>query len=95
MRQKRMRTIRLIPEEKDRLEQIRKTDERYRVRDRAHALVLSSQGKKIKELALIFDVDRDTVSSWFDRWESGSYEGLADAPHTGRPTNLDADEKKS
>lgn len=90
-----MRIIRLTLEEKNRLAQIRKTDERYRVRDRAHALILSSRGKKIKELALIFDVDRDTVSSWFDRWESGKYEGLADAPHTGRPPKLDENEKKS
>ena len=59
-----MRVIRLSSEDQSRLDLIRKTDARYRVRDRAHALLLSSQGKKIKELALIFDVDRDTISSW-------------------------------
>ncbi|MEL6930980.1 MAG: helix-turn-helix domain-containing protein [Cyanobacteria bacterium J06600_6] len=90
-----MRLIRLKSDEKSQLEKIRKTDTRYRVRDRAHALLLSSQGKKIKDLALIFDVDRDTIASWFDRWESGRYEGLLDAPHPGRPPKLSPDEKKS
>jgi len=90
-----MRIIRLDPSDKVTLERIRKTDTRYRVRDRAHALLLSSQGKKIKELALTFNVDRDTISSWFDRWESRSFAGLEDAPHPGRPPKLDESEKKS
>lgn len=90
-----MRIIRLNTEDKSVLEYIRKTDLRYRVRDRAHALLLSSQGKKIKELALIFNVDRDTISSWFDRWESNGFDGLEDAPHPGRPPKLDDAEKKS
>jgi transposase len=89
-----MRIIRLNEADKSRLDQIRKTDIRYRVRDRAHALLLSSQGKKIKELALIFEVDRDTIASWFDRWESGSYKGLEDALHPGRPPKLSPTEKK-
>ena len=89
-----MRVIRLSSEDQSRLDLIRKTDARYRVRDRAHALILSSQGKKIKELALIFDVDRDTISSWFNRWESGGFDGLVDAPHPGRPPKLNTEEKK-
>ena len=89
-----MRVIRLSSEDQSRLDLIRKTDARYRVRDRAHALILSSQGKKIKELALIFDVDRDTISSWFNRWEAGGFDGLVDAPHPGRPPKLKSEEKK-
>ena len=84
-----MRIIRLSATEKTRLKEIRKTDSRYRVRDRAHALLLSAQGKKIKELAQIFEVDRDTISIWFNRWESEGYEGLSDAPHPGRGSKLD------
>jgi transposase len=89
-----MRTIRLESEDKVALEHVRKTDSRYRVRDRAQALLLSSQGKRIKELALIFGVDRDTISSWFDRWESKGLAGLEDAPHPGRPPKLDQVKKK-
>ena len=77
------------------LEKIRKTDHRYRVRDRAHALLMSNQGLKIKQIAAIFGVDRDTVSDWFRRWQEHGFEGLADAPGAGRPPKLNPDEKKS
>lgn len=90
-----MRFIELSREEAQRLEAIRKTDSRYRVRDRAHALLLSSQGRKIKEIASILGVDRDTVSEWFNRWTSSRYAGLEDAPHPGRPPKLNASEKKA
>lgn len=90
-----MRFIELSPEEQSRLKQMRKTDSRYRVRDRVHALLLSDQGKSIETLAEIFEVDRDTVSSWFNRWEAERFEGLLDAPHPGRPPKLSSAEKKS
>ena len=77
------------------LEKIRKTDPRYRVRDRAQALLMSNQGLKIKQIAAIFGVDRDTVSDWFRRWQAHGFAGLADAPGAGRPHKLNPDEKKS
>lgn len=90
-----MRFIKLDELSKRRLETMRKIDSRYRVRDRAHALLLSSQGLKINEIAAVFGVDRDTISDWYDRWESHGFSGLSDAPGAGRPPKLNPDEKKS
>lgn len=90
-----MRYIQLDEQSEFRLEKIRKTDSRYRVRDRAHAILLSSQGLKVKQIAEVFGVDRDTVSGWFGRWQEQGFDGLADAPHSGRPAKLSPDEKKS
>ena len=71
-----------------------KTDSRHRVRDRAHAIFLSSQGMKIEEIASIFSVDRDTISEWLNRWESQGVDGLYGRPHPGRPPSLDTVKKK-
>jgi transposase len=89
-----MRHIELTPESRLQLERLRKEDCRYRVRDRAHALLLSDLGQSIDDLALFFNVTRDTISDWFNRWEAGSYAGLVDAPHPGRPPKLSESEKK-
>lgn len=56
-----------------------------RVRQRAHAIYLSSKGFKIPQLVEIFEVDRDTLSVWLDQWERQGLMGLYDAPRAGRP----------
>jgi len=58
-----MRYTELNAEMSKRLRKIRKTDSRHR----AHAILLSSQGMKMGEIARIFSVDRDTLSEWFNR----------------------------
>ena len=89
-----MRYIELDAAMNKRLRKIRKTDSRHRVRDRAHSILLSSQGMKMEEIAAIFSVDRDTISEWFNRWESQGVDGLYDRPHSGRPPSLDKVKKK-
>lgn len=56
-----------------------------RVRQRAHALYLSGQRFRIPQLVSIFEVDRDTLSSWIDDWEREGLMGLYDKPRPGRP----------
>lgn len=90
-----MRYVQLKPEEKAQLNRIIRTDKRYRVRNRAHSLLLSAQGKTIEEIAQIFEVNRYTVSTWLDRWERQGWAGLEDAPRRGRGPKLEAEEKKS
>ncbi len=63
-----------------------RTSQSFKVRQRAHAILLSAKRHKIDELAEIFDVDRDTISEWFKRWEKGGMASLKDAPRSGRPT---------
>ncbi len=62
-----------------------RTSSSFKVRQRAHALILSSKRRTIDEIAEIFDIDRDTVSEWFKRWEAGGIDSLKDAPRSGRP----------
>lgn len=63
----------------------------HRVRQRAHAILLSAQGQSLSQLAQIFAVERDTVSRWLGGWQQAGLAGLEDAPKPGRPRKIDAD----
>lgn len=90
----------LTSDERAQLKRLWKTAAPPRVRQRAHAVLLSYKGYKIDMLADIFDVDRDTISAWFDRWDKhgGDTDGakappevrLEDAPRSGRPRKIKA-----
>ena len=91
-----MRFIKGLQEsDKQELERIIKESSFYRERHRAQAILLSAQGHTINQLSSIFDVDRDTVGKWFDRFEAQTTTGLKDAPGRGRPSKLSIEEKKS
>lgn len=62
-----------------------------RFRVRCQAILLSHQGAQIKELAALYDVDRYSITNWYNRWESGGIAALMDAPKSGRPRKLDTD----
>jgi transposase len=64
-----------------------------RARVRAQSIVLSSQGLKIKEIAKVYQVDRDTVATWIKKWEKDEVESLYDKPRSGRPPKLTPAEK--
>jgi len=55
-----------------------KRDATPRARVRAHSLLLSEQRMKIKEIAMIYQVDRDTVATWIKKWEQIGVESLYD-----------------
>ena len=57
------------------------------LRTRAHTILLSSRKFSIDEIANIYEVDRDTVSLWLDRWEKTGLDGLKDQAGRGRPPN--------
>ena len=90
-----MRYIKLLPpEEKKKLCEIYKNHEQRKVRERAHAIILSEEKKfSINMLSEIFNVDRDTISSWFNNWEMSKFEGLYDAPRAGRKRILSSVEE--
>ena len=60
-------------------------------RIRAHALVLSNEGKKSQELATIFDVTQRTVFQWFRDFKELGLDSLAQQSGRGRKTKLSAD----
>jgi len=90
-----MRFLSLTDSEAAQLNRVRKRHQSFRVRDRAHAILLSHKDQKIDDIASIFEVNRDTVSDWFTRWESDGLSGLQDTPGRGRKPKLAAVKKKS
>lgn len=63
-----------------------------RVRQRAQGILLSHRNYSIKQIADIFEVDRDTVTHWLNGWEEGGLCGLYDAPRAGRLPILNAED---
>lgn len=83
----------LDPSTRATLERLMKTHTVHQVRQRAHAILLSAKGYKVNQLADIFDVDRDAITEWFNRWESDGPEGLENKPRSGRPPSLSAEDE--
>ena len=83
-----MRYIALSEEERITLGELFKNHWNARQRRRAHALLLSERRFKINEIANIYLVDRDTVSSGLDPWEPLGIVGLQDDPRPGRPQKV-------
>jgi len=65
-----------------------------RTRRRAHCILLSDRKFSLDEIAKIYEVDRDTVSQWIDRWQDEGSDGLTDKPRSGRPPKLSAEERQ-
>lgn len=89
-----MRFIKLTLDEAVVLKERMLESENYREISRCRAMMLSHKGYTINDLADIFDVDRDTISSWFDNYESQGIKGLQDHARSGRPPKLDDSQKK-
>ncbi len=52
------------------LERIYRQSRYHQVRQKAHCLILASQGVKVEKLMMIFPVSYKTIYNWFERWES-------------------------
>ncbi len=76
------------------LNEIMRNHPSHRTRTRAHAILLSVRHYSINQIADIFAVDRETVTSWLARWEESETDGLDDEPKSGRPPTLSEEEEK-
>ena len=86
----------LTPETQRLLRRCYKESQHHRVRQRAHGILLSFDGKTTKELLHIFDVERLTIYHWFDAWERRHFAGLYDHAKCGRPPKLtEAEQEKA
>jgi transposase len=65
------------------LERIYRESRHHQVRQRAHFLILASQGVKVEELIKIFSVRYKTMYNWLNRWESEGMVGLYNKPGRG------------
>ena len=84
----------LTDEHRNLLEQTMKNDASPRARARAHSLLLSVQGLTINEIAQMYHVDRDTVSTWLTKWAQQGEGSLHDQPRSGRPPTLTPEEQE-
>lgn len=82
----------LSDEEHNKLLENHQTSEKYRVRNRSQAILLSSERFSIDHIAEICRADRDTVSRWIDNWNKFGFNGLADDGKPGRPPILTPEE---
>jgi transposase len=83
----------LTEEQRALLDKTMQDDPSFRARIRAHSLLLSAQGKMIKDIAQTYQVHRVTVSAWINTWEQHGAESLPDQPRSGRPCTLTAAEQ--
>ncbi len=65
-----------------------KNHSKFRVRNRAKALLLSAKNYSIASLQQLFGVGRDTISAWIDAWDTKGIIGIFDEPRSGRPAIL-------
>jgi transposase len=79
-------------EYKQLLENYQKSNNR-RVRQRAHAILLSFQGYSVDEIAEICQAHRTTVGIWLDNWIKAGTGGLVDGERSGRPSILTVEEQ--
>ena len=70
------------------LESMHKNHSSPATRIRAHAIILSNRGYSIQEIAEVYTVCRQTVSSWLSSWKEQGLVGLIDKPRSGRPRVL-------
>ena len=84
----------LTKHEREQLAAIMKSPAPQRTRRRAHAILLSERRYSLDQIADIYQVDRDRVSTWLEGWEARHFDGLADAPRSGRPPKLTEPEQQ-
>lgn len=82
----------MIEVDEARQEQLRhltKTDADPRVRRRAQAILLASEGHPLSEVARLLHTAAQRVRVWGERFAREGRDGLADRPRGGRPPKLD------
>jgi transposase len=82
----------VFPETVRMLQRLYRQSEHHQVRQRAHCILLSSQGYRVGQLMEIFQVSRKTVYNWFNHWEERGLVGLYHRPGQGRKPTFNADQ---
>ena len=81
-------------EEQEELVRLYRCGKSHRLRERAQTILLSVRGYRVDALAALFEVDRDTISFWLERWvgrktDESVESALSDAAKSGRPSKID------
>ena len=75
------------------LDEMHKNHPLHLSRRRAHSILLSHQGMTVPLICATYAVCRQTVSTWFSKWEKLGVCGLVDNSGRGRPTLLNDNQK--
>jgi transposase len=89
-----MRFIKLSEPEIITLQEGHKHGSQFQFRNRCFCLILSGQGKTVRELAQFFEVSRITIYAWFDAWETGGITALINQKGQGRKPILSLQNKE-
>lgn len=85
------RFIKITPKEYEWLIKGWKKGKKSAFRQRCHYIILSHEDKSIQEIAAIYQVSRQTVATWFDKYEIQGISGLHSASSSGRPPIIRVD----
>ena len=81
------------PDTQQLLKRLYRQSRHHRVRQRAHCLLLRSQGLKPAELKKLFPISEKTRYNWFNAWNTSGLVGLYDRPGRGRHQKLNDEQK--
>ena len=87
----RKRYVQLTSEQEAVLTDGYKTGRKHYFRSRCHCILLSSRGKSVSELMVLFSARKHTIYDWFNRWEAEGINGLKIRSGRGRKRKLDID----
>ncbi|MCR9288069.1 MAG: helix-turn-helix domain-containing protein [Bacteroidetes bacterium] len=89
MSRKRKFIEKLTEAQKRALEKGYRTGKSHLIRRKCHCILLSHEGKAVKELKEFFGVSAHSIYAWFKLWETEGIKGLKLKPGRGRPPKLD------
>lgn len=84
-----MRYIELSPSDYELLLCTYRKSEKHHLRQRCHAILLSHEGKQVKEIATLFKVRTRTIYTWMNRWNKEGLIGLSIKEGRGLKPKLD------
>jgi transposase len=93
----RARYLRLTSKKAQELSALKKEAEKdgvFRVAKRIHAVLLNHQRHSSGEIATLLDAPRSKVSLWLCQYEQYGWEALLEGHRTGRPSQLDAQQRQ-
>ena len=82
----------VFPETQQLLQRIYRQSRHHQVRQRAHCILLRTQGYGIAQLLEIFLVSRKTLYNWFNSWEERGLVRLYNQPGRGRKATFNPEQ---
>jgi transposase len=80
----RVKQLKIDKNTTDKIESIIKDDKRYRVRNRANAILLKSQSMPVSNIAKLLKVRAEQIYKWIQKFEDIGIDSFYDKPGRGR-----------